>query len=79
MFRILRGRSMTKSRITITDFDRERRLGLFRDVFSRASVKSDLVRTGVHKTWLIFKNCLYAQREFILQSMRSYRGGKRPT
>ena len=79
MFRIRRGMGMTRSRITIIDFDRESRVGLFRDLLSRVPVKSDLERTGVHKSWLIFKNLLYAQREFILRSMRSYIGCKRLT
>lgn len=74
MFRILRGTSMTKSRITTTDFNRENRPGLFRDLLSRVPVKSDLKRTEVYKSWLIFKNLLYAQREFTLRSMRSYVG-----
>lgn len=79
MFRIMRGMSMTKSRIATKDFNRESRLGLSRDLLSRVPVKSDLKRTGVHKSWLIFKNLLYAQKGLILRSTRSYIGGKRLT
>lgn len=72
-FRIMRGRSRTKSKIISLDF------GLCRDLLGRVPSDKAVEGRGVQEDWLMFKqHHLQAKEQFIQTSRKLSKGARRP-